>query len=87
MNYGIVFAAFFLLILIYIVVRVMFKPIKWLVKLIVNSILALVGIMVINIIGNYFGYHLPINPVSVIGVGVLGVPGLLLLILMNFLML
>jgi inhibitor of the pro-sigma K processing machinery len=73
--------------LIYIVVRVMFKPIKWLVKLIVNSILALVGIMVINIIGNYFGYHLPINPVSVIGVGVLGVPGLLLLILMNFLML
>ena len=87
MNYGIVFAAFFHLILIYIVVRVMFKPIKWLVKLIVNSILALVGIMVINIIGNYFGYHLPINPVSVIGVGVLGVPGLLLLILMNFLML
>jgi inhibitor of the pro-sigma K processing machinery len=87
MNYGIVFAAFFLLILIYIVVRVMFKPIKWLVKLIVNSILALVGIMVINIIGNYFGYHLPINPVSVIGVGVLGVPGLLLLILMNFIML
>ncbi len=87
MNYGIVFAAFFLLILIYIVVRVMFKPIKWLVKLIVNSIVALVGIMVINIIGNYFGYHLPINPVSVIGVGVLGVPGLFLLILMNFLML
>lgn len=87
MNYGIVFAAFFLLIMIYIVVRVMFKPIRWLVKLIVNSIVALVGIMVINIIGNYFGFHLPINPVSVIGVGVLGVPGLLLLFIMNFLML
>lgn len=87
MNYGIVFAAFFLLVLIYIVARVMFRPIRWVVKLIVNSIVALVGIMVINIIGNYFGFHLPINPVSVIGVGVLGVPGLFLLFLMNFLML
>lgn len=87
MDYGIIIAAFFLLLLIYIVARVMFKPIRWVVKLIVNSIVALVGIMVINIIGNYFGFHLPINPISVIGVGVLGVPGLFLLFLMNFLML
>lgn len=86
MNYGIVLAAFVLLVMIYLVIRLMFKPIRWLVKLIFNSIVALVGIMLINIIGNYFGFHLPINPVSVIGVGVLGVPGLALLFLMNFLL-
>ena len=86
MDYGIIFAGLFLLLLIYLLLRVMFKPIRWLVKLTVNSIIALVGIMVINIVGSYFGFYLPINPISVLGVAVLGIPGLMLLIIMNFLL-
>lgn len=85
MSYGIIFAALFLLFLIYIVVRVMIVPIQWLVKLLINSVLALVGLFVLNIIGHFVGFHLPINPVTVIGVAVLGIPGLFLVIIMNFL--
>ncbi|MGI6225376.1 MAG: pro-sigmaK processing inhibitor BofA family protein [Peptococcales bacterium] len=85
MSYGIIFAALFLLFLIYIVVKVMIVPIQWIVKILVNSVLALVGLIILNIIGSFVGFHLPVNFVTVIGVGVLGIPGLILLIIMHFL--
>ncbi|MFZ5943171.1 MAG: pro-sigmaK processing inhibitor BofA family protein [Bacillota bacterium] len=85
MSYGVIFAALFLLVLLYIVIRVMIVPIQWIVKILVNSVLALVGLLVLNLIGNYVGFHLPVNLITVLGVGVLGVPGLILVIIMNFL--
>lgn len=85
MNYGIIFAAAFLLFLFYIVVRVMIVPIQWIVKILVNSVLALVGLLVLNLIGNFVGFHLPVNLVTILGVAVLGVPGLVLVIVMHFL--
>lgn len=85
MSYGIIFAALFLLFIIYIVVKVMIVPIQWIVKILVNSVLALVGLVILNIIGSFAGFHLPVNFITVIGVGVLGIPGLILLIVMHFL--
>ncbi|KJS87923.1 MAG: hypothetical protein JM58_02640 [Peptococcaceae bacterium BICA1-8] len=85
MSYGIIFAALFILFLVYIVVKVMIVPIQWIVKILVNSVVALIGLIVLNIIGNFVGFHLPINFVTVLGVGVLGVPGLILLIIMHLL--
>ena len=85
LSYGIIFAALFILFLVYIVVKVMIVPIQWIVKILVNSVVALIGLIVLNIIGNFVGFHLPINFVTVLGVGVLGVPGLILLIIMHLL--
>ncbi|KJS18784.1 MAG: hypothetical protein VR72_21485 [Clostridiaceae bacterium BRH_c20a] len=85
MSYGIIFAALFILFLIYIVVKVMIVPIQWIVKILVNSVVALIGLIVLNIIGSFVGFHLPVNFVTVLGVGVLGVPGLILLIIMHLL--
>lgn len=85
MSYGIIFAALFLLFLIFIVVKVMIVPIQWIVKILVNSVIALVGLIFLNFIGTFVGFHLPVNFVTVIGVGVLGVPGLILLVIMHFL--
>lgn len=86
MDYALIIFALILLFFIYIVTRVMRKPFKWLVKLTVNCTIALVSILAINFMGKFIGFHLPINPISVLGVGVLGIPGMILLIVMNFLM-
>jgi inhibitor of the pro-sigma K processing machinery len=85
MSYGIIFAALFLLFLIYIIIKVMIVPIQWIVKILVNSVIALVGLLILNFIGSFVGFHLPVNFITVIGVGVLGVPGLILLVIMHFL--
>ena len=86
MDYALLVFALILLFFIYLVARAMRKPFRWLIKLTVNCTIALISILAINFMGNFIGFHLPINPVSVLGVGVLGIPGMVLLIVMNFLM-
>lgn len=86
MEAKIILSALLLLVLIFAVVRIMHKPIQWTIKLLVNCALGLVAIMVVNYLGSFLGIHLPVNPISVLSVGILGLPGMFLVILMNFLM-
>ena len=60
--------------------RVFIVPIKTLVKLIVNSIIGGIIIYIINIIGGIYGFHIGINIVTTICIGLLGIPGAVLLI-------
>ena len=53
----------------------------WILKLIVNSILGIVLIYVINIIGAIWQFHIGINVATALIVGILGIPGAILLIL------
>ncbi|SMB87036.1 inhibitor of the pro-sigma K processing machinery [Desulfonispora thiosulfatigenes DSM 11270] len=86
MDTKIILSALLLLILIFAVVRIMHKPIQWTLKLVVNCAIGLVAIMIVNYLGSFMGIHLPVNPISVLSVGVLGLPGMLLLVCMNFLL-
>jgi len=82
---GVILATFLLLVVLFFVLRLLLGPIKIITRILFNSGIALVLLIVINWIGRYFGFHLPVNPVSVIGVGVLGVPGLILLFFLSYL--
>lgn len=82
---GVILATFILLVVLFFVVRLILGPLKVLTHILINSGIALVLLIVINLVGSYLGFHLPINPVSVIGVGILGIPGLVLLSFLTFL--
>ena len=43
-------------------------------------------IVFINLIGRIWGIHLAINPYSAIVVGILGIPGIILLLLLKYLL-
>jgi len=58
--------------------------IKILKKLLVNTILGAVLLAVINFIGIYFNFNIALNIYSALIIGVLGVPGLVLLIFLKF---
>lgn len=60
--------------------RIFIVPIKTILKLITNSILGGVLIYIINIIGGAYGFHIGINLVTAICIGILGVPGAILLV-------
>ena len=60
--------------------RVFIIPIKKIIKLLVNSIFGGISIFLINLIGGYFGFHIGINIFTSILVGVLGIPGVIVLI-------
>lgn len=50
-------------------------PIKTILKLVANSILGGLVIFVINLIGSFFNFHIGLNFITSIFVGLLGIPG------------
>lgn len=70
------------LILIFLLGKALLIPLKMMLRLVANSLLGAVLILVINYIGMNFGIMIPINVVNSVTVGVLGVPGVILLLLL-----
>ncbi|MBQ7900653.1 MAG: pro-sigmaK processing inhibitor BofA family protein [Clostridia bacterium] len=63
--------------------RIFFAPLKILLRLIVNSVIAVGILFVINLASPYLNIYIGINAVSALTVGILGVPGLCLLMLLQ----
>ena len=59
------------------------KPIKFVLKLVLNSIIALVFMALINLIGSGAGIHIGLNPVTAVIAGALGIPGVILILLLQ----
>lgn len=69
------------ILLIYLSGKFLFVPLKWILKLIANNILGGILLLIIDGIGENFGLFVPINPVTSVIAGVLGVPGVVILLL------
>lgn len=71
--------------LIFIFGRIFIVPIKKILRLIINSILGGMVIFLINIIGVNFGFHIGLNLVTSILIGILGIPGVVCTIIVKLL--
>jgi len=56
---------------------------KIVLKLIYNAVLGAIALIVINLIGGIFSFHIAFNIVSAFVAGVLGIPGVTLLIVLK----
>mgnify|MGYP001623654921 CR=1 FL=1 len=63
--------------------KILIVPIQKILKLVVNSLLGGLVIYVINLIGANFGFHIGLNIVTSMIVGLLGLPGTIVLILIR----
>ncbi len=64
----------------YILVWIFIKPVKFILKLVANSTIGALSLVLFNYIGSLFGISLGVNLYSSIICGILGVPGFLMLI-------
>ena len=64
--------------------RLATAPMQMMLKLITNSVLAVLLLCFVGLIGEQWGVHLPINPVTILLIAVLGLPGLLLVTVLHF---
>ncbi len=85
-NVQLLFAALFLVFLVYLTGRILLKPLRLLFKLMYNSLIGLILLWAANLLGGGLGLYLPVNWVTVAIAGFLGIPGLIFLILMYVLM-
>ena len=73
------------IILLFIFVKLFLWPLKIILKLAVNSLIGGAAILLINIIGAEIGIIIPLNMLNALIVGVLGLPGAILLIVLTIL--
>ena len=66
--------------------RIFIVPIKTVLKLIINSLLGGLIILVINFVGKIWGFHIGLNIITAIFVGLLGVPGAIVITLIKLLL-
>ena len=58
-------------------------PIKKVLKLVINSVLGGISIFLINLVGANFGFHIGLNILTSILVGILGLPGVVCLVIVK----
>lgn len=75
----------FSIIVIVLIARLANAPVQAMVKLLVNSMAAVILLCLVSMVGEYWGIHLPINPVTILLIAILGLPGLLLVAILHFL--
>ena len=78
-----ILAFLFGLVLLYIVGMLLVIPLKVIFKLIINGIIGGIILFLFNLVGGLFGLGIAINPLNAIIVGVLGVPGVILLLILQ----
>ena len=67
-------------------VKVLSAPIRWIFKMLLNAVLGFVVLFLFNFFGDYIGLSIPINTVSALVTGIFGVPGVIVLALLQFIL-
>ena len=74
--------------LLWLIIKLFSTPIKWALKLLLNALLGFVMLFVFNFLGGFIGLELTVGWLSAIVAGILGIPGIILLLLIeNFFLL
>ena len=74
------------ILMVWVICKIFAWPLKILFKLVINAVMGAIVLLVINIIGSAVGFTLPITALTALLVGLLGVPGVVLIALWAFLM-
>ena len=83
MDVPILIAGGIVLVVMLVLLNMLFRPVRAVFALILNTILGWAGLYIFNFIFSPLGLAIGINLVSATTVGVLGIPGLILLIVLK----
>lgn len=83
---NIILAYLFGIVLLYLAGWILLVPLKILWRLIYNSIIGALCLIIINAFGGFFGIHIGLNPITAICCGFLGLPGVAFLLFMQYML-
>lgn len=61
-------------------------PMRFLWRLVAGGVLGAVALWLVNVFGGLLGLHVEVNPFTALAVGFLGLPGAVLVVLLNLLL-
>lgn len=72
------------LVILFIVLKLLTLPMKLIIKLLINGVVGGVIIFLVNLIGANFGFIINLNWITALIVGILGVPGVVIVAILQF---
>ncbi len=69
---------------VFLLVKLLAKPLKWIVKLLLNALGGFILLLVVNFVGSWVGISLGLTWINALVAGVLGLPGVALLLILKF---
>ncbi len=84
MDFNVIITFIVCILFLVILGKIFVLPFKSILRLIGNSIMGGLIIYIINLIGGLWGFHIGLNLITSIFVGILGIPGAVLLIILKF---
>lgn len=85
-DYAAVIAYAFGILMLYLVGRVLIMPLKIVLKLIYNALIGGIILLLMNFVGGFVGLHIALNPITALLVGFLGVPGIIMLLIIQYIL-
>lgn len=79
MEVGVFLAYAFGALVVYLLGRFLLLPLKWILGCLISSLLGGAAILVINMVGAAHGILIPLNVITAVITGILGVPGLIMM--------
>lgn len=70
--------------ILFVILKLLALPMKLIIKLVINGLVGGAIIFVINLIGANFGFVLTLNWITALIVGILGVPGVVIVAILQF---
>lgn len=70
--------------ILFVVLKLLALPMKLIIKLVINGIVGGILIFVVNLIGTNFGFMIDLNWITALIVGFLGVPGVVIVAILQF---
>jgi inhibitor of the pro-sigma K processing machinery len=76
--------AVIVLFLLFLITGISFHPVRWFGKLTVRLLLGALFLFILNVVGESFSLHIPINLATTAISGLLGLPGIAALVLIKY---
>lgn len=74
------------ILILYVVCKLLSAPLRLIGKLIINALIGALVLLVFNWIGGNFGVTIAVNPLNSLITGVLGAPGVILLLVLQWIL-
>ena len=72
------------ILLVVLLFKILKTPLKWVLKLLLNAVGGFIALVVLNFFGAIFGLSLTVNLINCLVAGILGLPGVVLLLLLKY---
>lgn len=70
--------------ILFVVLKLLALPMKLIIKLVINGLVGAAIIFVVNLVGANFGFVIDLNWITALIVGILGVPGVVIVAILQF---